>query len=503
MTLLDVLGHQWRQYWRSPRLGRSLLSTLLSIAAVGYFGLLLIVLGWLYPEVVAEVAPRRDPLHLLNQHIFTGLIALLGARFFLQGSVSSEVRVYLGMPIHRSQLARVMQIILALSLFNVLPLLALVALLTSTVVPSTSTIGAIYWVLGGILGVASTQFANSLLRVAWEQSAEFVVGGIVTVGVVGVGVTRLGTTDASISAWLFDGLVREKTLPLLVVVGGVVGLAATAHWMLRKQLYEILETPDQRNSTPRAVSARKWWCRQHRGPAASLAMLDVKLISRNKQPRQALLAQLPILGFIAWQLFFSSPGKTGWMGVLSTQLYCFVMSGQFAAAYHGFGYAWHGGHFEGLMVRPQPVKALVRGQYMTFTGLCVAPIIFLIFLAAFTRPSIVGPLGSMLFYHLGITAPLFLTGCVWIRKSINLNQDTVYSNEENKNTYLMITGLGTVILMGFPAGLTLWIGFASAMWCVAILGAIGMVLAPYWTRGVATLLLTRRHVMADSFRGKG
>lgn len=503
MTLIDVLGHQCRRYWRSHTLGENLLSTLLSIAAVGYFGLLSVGLGWLYPEFVAEVAPRRDPLHLLNQHVFTGLVVLLGARFFLQRSVSSVVRVYLSLPIRRSQLTSMMQITSALSLFNVLPLLVLVTLLTSTVAPSTSTLGAVYWATGGLLGVASTQFANNLLRAAWEQSAEFMIGGmlIVVVGTAGVGIARLGSSVASASAWFFNGLVRGEMLPLYVAMGGVVSLATTAHRLFRKQLYEVLETPDQRSSTSGVVSACKWWM-QRRGPVASLAMLDAKLISRNKQPRQALLAQLPILGFVAWQLFLSSPGGTGWIDLLSTQLYCFIISVQFGAAYHGFSYAWHGGHFDGLVVRPQPVRALVRGQYVSFIGLCAGPGVFLIFLAGLTRPFLLVPMGSMLFYHLGITAPLLLIGCIWIRKPVCLNHNMVHSYGSNKKQYYLITGLGIIILMCAPVGLTLWIGFASAMWCVAALGAFGMVVAPYWTRGVETLLQHHRHAMADSFRGK-
>lgn len=498
MTLLSVLGHQWRRCWRSPTLGRSLLWTLLTITAVGYIGLFLIGLGWLYPEIVAKVAPERDPLHLLNQHVFSGFVVLLGARFFLQRSVSNEVRAYLSLPIRRSKLVRVMQITSALSLFNVLPLLVLVALWTSTVVPSTSTTGAIHWAVGGLLGVASTQFVNSLLRAAWKQSTEFVIGGMIVVGGAGAGIAHLGSGISPASSWFFGELARGEILPLLVAVGATGSLAITAHWIFRRQLYEILATPDQRNSTSRVVIEPKW--KQHWGPVASFAMLDAKLIFRNKQPRQALLSQLPILGVIAWQLFSSPPVEAGWVAPLLTQIFCFIISGQLGAAYHGFGYAWHGGHLESLLVRPQPLRVIVQGQYMTFAGLCIGSGILLLFSAILTRPSVLGPLGSMVLYHLGVTAPLLFTGCVWIRKRVYLNQNLVYEHELSGNLYTLITGLGFVVLMSIPTGLTLWTGFASAMWCVAVLGTLGTMVAPLWTRGVATLLRHHRHAMADSFQ---
>jgi hypothetical protein len=39
------------------------------------------------------------------------------------------------------------------------------------------------------------------------------------------------------------------------------------------------------------------------------------------------------------------------------------------------------------------------------------------------------------------------------------------------------------------------------MWCVAILGSIGIMISMYWTRGVALLLRHNRYAMADGFRG--
>lgn len=499
MTLLNVVGHHWRRRWRSSTRGRSLLTTLLFFASIGYFGLLLTGLGWFYPEMVSEAAPHRDPLRLLNRHALTGLAALLGARFLLQRSISTDLRVYLTLPICRSQLARVFQVTSALSLFNVLPLLVVGALWLSTVFPTASTLGEVYWMIGGVSGVAATQFVNSLLRVGWKRSPESVVGVALIIGVVGFGISWLGGGFSFVSLWLFDGLVSGEMLPLLVAVGGSGSLAATAHRLFRKQMYEALETPAQFIDTSRVALARKG--RQYRGPVASFAMLDTKLIYRNKQPRRTLLAQLPILGFVAWQLFSSTPDQTGWVDLLSTQFYCFAISGQFGAAYHGFAYAWHGKHFEGIVARPQPLRVLIRGQYITFAGLCAGPGVFLLFFAGLTCPSLVGPLSSMLLYHLGLTAPLLLAGCVWVRKAVYLNQNTVYGHGSNTTAYSMTTGLGIVILIGIPAGLTLWIGFISAMWCVAILGSIGIMISMYWTRGVALLLRHNRYAMADGFRG--
>ena len=498
MTLLDVLRHQWRERWRSSVRGRSLLATLLYITAAGYFGLLLVGLGWFYPEVVAEMAPRRDPLHLLNQYILIGLTALLGARFFLQRSVRSDVQAYLSLPIRHSHLVRLVQITSALSLFNALPLLVIAVLWGSTVLPSTSMVGAVCWASGGLLGVAATQFANSLLRTAWDWNAGVVVSGVLGLGVAGAWLSWLGKGARSASVWLFSGLVSGKKLPLFVVVMVTVSLTMAAHRVLQERLYGVLETPAQHSDTSGYIVSRELM--QGWGPVALFAFLDTKLILRNKQPRQVLIAQLPLFGVLAWQLLLSSPEETRSTGFIF--IYCFILSGQLGFAYHGFSYAWHGRHFDGLMVRPHSLQTLVRGHYTTFAGLCVGQSAFLLLFAALTQPYLISPLSSMLLYHLGITAPLLLTGCVWAREAVRLNQGKMYKYEGNTTTYFATTGLGTVILMGIPAGLAFWKESTLVTWVIATLGAFGTAMVPSWTRGIGTLLRLHRYAMLDGFREK-
>jgi len=147
MTLFDALRHQWRQRVRSPTWGRSLIGALLLVLAAGYFSVLFVALGWSFPDIVAEVAPNREPLRLLNEVLLYGALGLVPARFFLQRSAGSDVKPYLHLPLRRPQVVRIMQVLSALSLFNLLPVIVLAALWGSTVLPATSAVGAAYGAL--------------------------------------------------------------------------------------------------------------------------------------------------------------------------------------------------------------------------------------------------------------------------------------------------------------------------------------------------------------------
>jgi hypothetical protein len=185
MTLLDALRHQWHRRTRSPTFGRSLIGGLFLLLGAAYFGVLFVAAGWFYPQVVAEVAPGRDPLRLLNEFLLYGAVGLVPARFFLQRSAGSDVRPYLNLPLRRAQVVRTMQVLSSLSLLNLLPLVVLASLWGSTVWPAASPSGAALWAVGALLLVATTQFLNSLLRAAWDRNAGFVLGGVSIVVLVG------------------------------------------------------------------------------------------------------------------------------------------------------------------------------------------------------------------------------------------------------------------------------------------------------------------------------
>jgi hypothetical protein len=90
MILLDAFRHQWYQRTRSPTWGRSVIGALFLLLAAGYFGILFVALGWLYPEIVAEVPPSREPLRLLNEFLLYGAVGLVGAYVaFLVGWMGS------------------------------------------------------------------------------------------------------------------------------------------------------------------------------------------------------------------------------------------------------------------------------------------------------------------------------------------------------------------------------------------------------------------------------
>ncbi|WP_103028403.1 DUF5687 family protein [Salinibacter altiplanensis] len=489
MTLFDALRHQWRRRTRSPTWGRSLIGALVLLLAAGYFGVLFVALGWFFPDIVAEVALERKPLQLLNGFLLHGAVGLVPARFFLQRSAGSDVRPYLHLSLRRPQIVRLMQVLSSLSLLNLLPLLVLAALWGRTVLPATSAVGATYWAVGALLLVAATQFLNSLLRAVRDRNAGLVLGaaGLLAVLIIGSNWTGAGVLRWA-STWLFEGLAAGRILPLTLLFAGTGVLTGAAHRMLRGRLYSVLGDVDSSRTQSTGVLRGVG---RGQGHVASLALLDLKLILRNKRPRQMLGAGLLVIGPFLGILLLGEE-----VPPMNVVLFGFVLSGYLGLTYMQFGYAWHGAHFDGLLARAVAPRLLVQAQVVTFVGLCMAPLMLIVPVIAAVRPQLLASLGSFFLYNAGVTAPLFLVLGTWGRTALKLDQSTFFNYQGTSTHHFLMV----LPVMGLPIGLVVGVGLSPTLLVAAGLGLLGLVTVPLWTQGVGRLLWQQRHAMASGFR---
>jgi hypothetical protein len=303
--------------------GRNLIANILLGLAGVYVGVTFLGLGWIYPQVVAEVAPSLDPLHLLNRHLLLAVLAVLVLRFFLQQPTGGDVQSYLALPIPTGRLAGHLQVVSGLSAFTLIPVVTLATFGASTVAPATDLGGTGCWTLGVLLVVVLTQGANTLLRVAWERHAGLVVGGaaVLVVGVAAGNALGVGGLRAA-SAGLFGGLSAGRLLPLAGLGVATALTMIAAHRALRVRLYDVLERGGPAAGpagAPLTLLRGQWGTR----PAVSFALLDAKLILRNRRPRQMMIVNLS-----AW-IMFGLILVEGDISPFNQVLFGFILSGYY------------------------------------------------------------------------------------------------------------------------------------------------------------------------------
>lgn len=487
MTIFDVLRHQWTRWRRSTILGRNLVTTVLVVLAAAYFGGWVVLLGWFYPDIVAEVSPGRDPLRLLNEHLLSGAAGLVAGRFFLQRFDTGAWHALLCLPVRRATLARAVQITSATSLLTLLPLLGLAVLLARTVTAGTSPLGTALWAVGVLLAVAMTHFAYVCLRVAWirRRWPIFLGASAVLLGLVGgdlLGVTVIREA----SAWLFGGAQRGRVGPLLVLAVGTAALALVSTAALGRYTYEGVRGVDRTDRRRRfSLDIRG------QGRLSSLVFLEGTLIFRNRGPREQLLLGGGALVFFVYLIV------KGALPVFSLGMAPFMLGLLLPVTYGQFAFAWHGKHFDGLLVRASPGR-LVRATLVVLMGLAVAPPVLAMPVVGWADPFLVVPMAAFALYHAGITVPLVVwAGILGNRNGVNPEQSRFTVSGGSVRAVVL-----TALLGAAPGLLASLGGIPVLLSGVATLGGLGLGTVSLWLPRLEAALRHRRHAMLRGFRGE-
>ena len=486
MTLLDVLRHRWTRWRRSTTLGRSLLTTVLVVMAGVYVGGWVVALGWFYPDIVAEVFPGRDPLRLLNEHLLSGMAGLVGARFVLQRFDAGAWRSLLCLPVRRATLARAIQVTSATSLLTLLPVLGLAALAARTVASGTSPLGVALWTAAALLAVGMTHFACVWLRVAWirRRWSGFLGASAGVLGLVGGDVLG-ATVIRTMSVWLFGGPSRGSIGALLVLAVGTVTMAVVSTAALHRYIYEGVGGSD-RADRRRLFSVDI----ESRGGLSSLVVLEGALIFRNRGPCEQLLVGSGGLVFFVYMIVGDAPS------VFSLGMAPFLIGLLLSVTYGQFSFAWHGKHFDGLLVRASPGQ-LVRATLVVLTVLAVGPLILAMPVVAWANPFFAAPMAAFALYHAGITVPAVVwTGILWNRNWVN--------PEQSRFTFSggPIRGMVLMALLSVPPVLLASLGGIPVLLSgVAVLGGLGLGTISLWRPRLEAMLRRRRHAMLRGFRG--
>jgi hypothetical protein len=493
MALLYLLRHQWMQQWRSVTWGRNLIANILLGLAGVYVGVTFLGLGWIYPQVVAEVAPSLDPLHLLNRHLLLAVLAVLVLRFFLQQPAGGDVQSYLALPIPTGRLAGHLQVVSGLSAFTLVPAVTLAAFGVSTVAPATDLGGTGCWGLGVLLAVVLTQGVNTLLRVAWDRHAGLVVGAaaVLVVGVATGNVLGVGGLRAA-SAGLFGGLSAGRLLPLAGLGVATALTMIAAHRALRARLYDVVEGTADASVRRRVLSGG------HSGMSAvtSLALLGGKLLLRNKRPRQMFMNGLFLVGLLTMQMLVMLGPEGPWLFDAVFGL----LAGYFGYVYGGFCFKWHGTYFDALLSRAVRAHTLVQSEFFLLVGLFGSWAVLVLPGAAALRPDLVAPIGAFFLYNVGVVAPALLGVGVWGRRAVQLHQGAFFNYQGNTSSHFIGSAVVLLPVVGLPFGVGFAIGPTPMLWCVTVLGLVGLATASLWTRWIGGLLQRHRHAMAAGFR---
>lgn len=497
MTIAWVLiRQQVKSYWRTPFRGHRAASFALGLLGAAYISAMLVLIGLLFDDVTRNLAGHAPPLTTLANGLLPFGLIYVFVRAVFEHAAAVRLKPYYYLPISSGTMAAFASVLALLSAWNAVPIAFFATVCIEAFLDGAGLEAAGLGLCA--LGVlCATSYVAPMLR-STVADYPLAATGVVAILLAATGLDAFSPEETTgvlrgLSDWLFGGAMHGQLLPTGAVALTIFGTAGGyIQWFQRTR------TVDQETQSVSITSSSTILTRLQRwGPAWREAVMELRLLLRNAQPRPTFFIGLLLVIAVAY--FLSSSFTTTDLEGLpaSTVLMLGMASTSWITIQHGQNiFSWEGSFFDATVSRPVSPAARVNGKWI-FLGVSG----FLLFLAPL--PSLIMgasayvlPHTSFFLYNVGVLSPAVIGAATLNRKALNINERTLSESNvsiERMAVLLPLVGLPLLPLI-FIDGPFLQYGVIGGT------GIISLVLIPAWRRGLAALYRHRRYTMARGFQ---
>ncbi|WP_461533227.1 DUF5687 family protein [Sinomicrobium sp.] len=489
----SLINLQWKSFFRSASLGKELALRIVMGLFAAYFMLSFLALGVVLYPMIEELYPGQDPLTIVNGMVLQVVMADLLMLFFLRSIPTLSIKPLLVLPLKKGKL---IHFLLLKSIFSVFNLFLLLIALPFSIYTVVKGVYGLYdmaiWAVAITALVFVVNYADFFLKQRFSSGLAAILPYVAVV----LGLVALEYTGVLEVRKVFGQFLgRLPATPVLLLV--LFLLPVVLYWLnyrlMRTTFY--LDRSISSRETDKNVSDMGWVRRF--GDVAPFLQLDLKLIWRNKRAKATLWMSLFFLTY--GLIFYANPvyeNMSGW--------YVFVgifISGIFMINFGQFIPAWDSAYYGMLMAQPVSLEKYLSSKYslLSFSTL----LLFLLGLPyAYFGWDIVLLNAACVLYNTGVNIPILLFAGAYNKKCIDMDKSSFLNYQG--------TGIAQFILM-IPLiiiPLLLWIlckaiwSIDVALYVIAILGLVGLVLRKVVIKYLAGLYKERKYIALDGFREK-
>ncbi|NND71745.1 MAG: hypothetical protein HKN43_09205 [Rhodothermales bacterium] len=455
-------------------------ATLLFLSGLRFGSALYILVG--IPNAVAFV----------NDYLLAVFVSLFTIRFLFQRTPRFNFEPYLHLPISKLTLVHFFQFTSTVTLHNVFPLLFLVPFWYMSILPVSTTLGAMLWLLSIVLLLGMSTFMNNWLRATLSHQRRAVTAFFMLL-VMFVVLDQLSTAFwmNDISRWLFDEVVMGNG-----IVFSLIPLTTLFVFVLssRSLMLSMRHTGAERVLDRKLISQSPLL--RNNGVLTELIVTELRLMWRNRRPRHYLV--MSILFSTAYLLFLLA-NQNAYGGIIFGGVIGLFASGGFALNYGQLMFAWESAYYDGILSRNISVHTIVKSKYLMLQGSCAILFVASLPLFLVLRPDLLAIHLAFLLYNAGVTCTLIMMLALRNRRRVTIGKTGNFFNYEGFSAmhwvWIFPTALPPILaLVAFRANPTVGTLIVMGM------GLMGLAFWSFWVRGLSTEYHRNRHRMAEGFR---
>ena len=489
----QFLSLQWKSATRSPMWQKSLVLNLIVGFFIFLFAVYLLMLGFFLGKILEELFPHRNTVEIFNGTLIYYFLFDLFIRFIMQSLPRLTIESYLHLPVKKKSLIHFLEGRTILDIFNVLPLLILLPVLFTLILPHQGSAYALNWILSLMILILANNFLSTYFKrlLGTKPLILLFVGLLLLILMVLEKVEVISIS--SVSNHVFNFLANHR-IALVIPLFWMIFTYWLQYRFLKKHLY-----PDeiQVRKTFEIGQEKSSGYLRSLGLTGSIIALELKLYWRNKRTR-TMIYMLPIfllygLMFYPNKIYLHQNGFLMFVGVF--------MTGGMMMNYANYAFGYESSYFDALLTKNIDFYQYIRVKY--FISVIICTICFLL-----TTPYLLFGYRILLInffmflYNIGILSLVLLYFATFNKRRMDLTRGGAFNYQGigAMNWLALFPAFLLPIIIYIPlkiAGHAL-IGIALS----GLLGTLGLFFSGFFLRKIGKNFYKRKYIMAASFREK-
>lgn len=479
---------QWKAFFRSSSLGKSLAIKIIMIFFGIYMLASLVLTGAGLYFILVAAFPEVDPMLKVSEYFLYWILIELFIRYFMQKLPVMDIKPLLLMPIKKDAIVHYILGRSAFSFYNFMALFLFVPFAIVLLVKGYAVLNVLVWLLAVACISQSINFLNFIIN----KSDRVLIGLLVVLSsFYAVDFFQLYPIKEFIGNLFF----QLYTNPVWVLVP--MAIAVLTYYLnfrfLRNKIYLDASIKEK---VKQASTSDLGWTKRF-GSIAPFLQLDLKLIWRNKRTKTQVFISLAM---IFYGLFFYSMDTYG----ATSSIYAFVgifITGVFMVNFGQFIPAWDSEYYAMLMAQ----NITMRHYLDSKAGLIYVSIVFMFLLSIpyvyFGWEALAINLACAV-YNLGVNVPVVLFFGSKNKKRIDLQKSALGNMQGTSATQFLII----LPLMAVPCllyfGLKMLISFEVAIAALIFLGTLGFIFRNRLLDRITAIYRTKKYGMIAGFSEK-
>ena len=477
---------------RSPLWDQNRFAKFMIYFMVAFWMAYLILFGVLFAFMFEEVAPSMEPYHLMNRGLPVVLVLDFLLRLWVQPTPSQEVKPYLLFPIAKRKLIATFLLQSGLSSFNLLWMALMLPFGFLTVIRFFGFGGLFTYMLGFWLLIVANNYWTALCKTLIRERIVWIVLPLAVYGLLAaLEFLPDGHPVSTFTMNLGEGYILGSPWAFLLTLVGIIALYALHIGLQQRLIYRELGRVE--DTQLKHVSQYTFLDRF--GEIGDYLRLELKLITRNKVPRNSMLIGLGMMIMFTVLCGFTD-AYDGMIGTSFTCTYCYVIMGILTLTnIMGF----EGNYLDGLMARKEVIFNLLRAKY--YLNCLITLIPFLLMLVPVWKGKF-SLLMSVSYYFVAVGpcfAALFQLA-VYNKHTIVLNSTVMRSNRGGTMIQNVITTGSLLMPMILLKLSTLLLSQTTACLVLLVIGVAFAATHRWWLMNIYRRFMARRYENMEGFR---